>query len=139
MNVIIYSMLLNKQNDSTLLNQPRFITRWSVDTRTPSIIHFLHLQTWSQRIAETAVTNITYPTSQSPTYQSTPDASESPPTCQQSGETLSTVGVDIGQLILTNGQRDVIFNTWDFGGQVSLRTRTWLEVTWVKIGDKLSN
>ncbi|ELU16154.1 hypothetical protein CAPTEDRAFT_163864, partial [Capitella teleta] len=33
------------------------------------------------------------------------------------GENLSTVGVDIGDLVLQRGGREVIFSTWDFGGQ----------------------
>ena len=36
-----------------------------------------------------------------------------------SGKNISTVGVDIGDLILERGSRKVIFHTWDFGGQVS--------------------
>ena len=34
------------------------------------------------------------------------------------GENLSTVGVDIGDLVLQRGGKEVIFSTWDFGGQV---------------------
>ena len=33
------------------------------------------------------------------------------------GENISTVGVDIGDLVLTRGGKEVIFRTWDFGGQ----------------------
>jgi GTPase SAR1 family protein len=33
------------------------------------------------------------------------------------GENLSTVGVDIGDLVLQRGGREVVFSTWDFGGQ----------------------
>ena len=56
-------------------------------------------------------------TSSSSAYNS---SSSSVPTHQHSGDTLSTVGVDISQMTLSNGQREVVFNTWDFGGQVSL-------------------
>ena len=34
------------------------------------------------------------------------------------GENISTVGVDIGNLVLQRGNREIIFRTWDFGGQV---------------------
>ncbi len=34
------------------------------------------------------------------------------------GENISTVGVDIGDLVLARGNQQVIFRTWDFGGQV---------------------
>ena len=35
------------------------------------------------------------------------------------GNTISTVGVDIGDLILKReGGKQVVFHTWDFGGQV---------------------
>ncbi len=34
------------------------------------------------------------------------------------GENLSTVGVDIGDLTLSRGGKEIIFSTWDFGGQV---------------------
>ena len=34
------------------------------------------------------------------------------------GENLSTVGVDIGDLVLQKGNKKVVFRTWDFGGQV---------------------
>ena len=36
----------------------------------------------------------------------------------QTGETISTVGVDIGDLILKRNNKEVVFSTWDFGGQV---------------------
>ena len=35
------------------------------------------------------------------------------------GDTLSTVGVDICDLVLQRAGREVIFRTWDFGGQVN--------------------
>lgn len=34
-------------------------------------------------------------------------------------ENLSTVGVDIGELIMKRDNEEVVFSTWDFGGQVS--------------------
>ena len=34
------------------------------------------------------------------------------------GENISTVGVDIGDLIIQRNNREIVFNTWDFGGQV---------------------
>ena len=34
------------------------------------------------------------------------------------GENISTVGVDIGDLILAREGKSVVFHTWDFGGQV---------------------
>ena len=34
------------------------------------------------------------------------------------GENISTVGVDIGNLVLQKGSKKVVFRTWDFGGQV---------------------
>lgn len=34
------------------------------------------------------------------------------------GDNISTVGVDIGDLTLKRFGREVIFSTWDFGGQV---------------------
>ena len=34
------------------------------------------------------------------------------------GENISTVGVDIGDLVLQKGSKKVVFKTWDFGGQV---------------------
>ena len=34
------------------------------------------------------------------------------------GENISTVGVDIGDLVLQKGSKKVVFRTWDFGGQV---------------------
>jgi len=34
------------------------------------------------------------------------------------GENISTVGVDISDLVLQKGGREVLFSTWDFGGQV---------------------
>ena len=40
----------------------------------------------------------------------------------QTGMNMSTVGVDIGDLILTRAGREVIFKTWDFGGQVKTYT-----------------
>jgi len=36
------------------------------------------------------------------------------------GENISTVGVDIGDLVMQRGGRKVIFRTWDFGGQVGI-------------------
>ncbi|KAK2169534.1 hypothetical protein LSH36_9g14010 [Paralvinella palmiformis] len=33
------------------------------------------------------------------------------------GENISTVGVDISDLVLQKGGREVLFSTWDFGGQ----------------------
>ena len=36
----------------------------------------------------------------------------------QRGENISTVGVDIGDLVLCRANKEVIFRTWDFGGQV---------------------
>ena len=41
------------------------------------------------------------------------------------GQTLSTVGVDICNLVLQGNGRDVVFKTWDFGGQVKL---IWMDV-----------
>ena len=38
----------------------------------------------------------------------------------QKGENISTVGVDIADLILQRDKRQVVFKTWDFGGQVCL-------------------
>ena len=35
------------------------------------------------------------------------------------GENISTVGVDIGDLLLQKGSKEVLFSTWDFGGQVN--------------------
>ena len=34
------------------------------------------------------------------------------------GDNISTVGVDIGDLILARGNKEIVFKTWDFGGQV---------------------
>ena len=34
------------------------------------------------------------------------------------GENISTVGVDIGDLVLQKGSKKLVFRTWDFGGQV---------------------
>lgn len=35
-----------------------------------------------------------------------------------SGENISTVGVDIGDLTVVREGKTVVFHTWDFGGQV---------------------
>ena len=32
------------------------------------------------------------------------------------GENISTVGVDISDLVLQRGNKEVILRTWDFGG-----------------------
>lgn len=36
------------------------------------------------------------------------------------GENLSTVGVDIDSLTFQHDKQEIVFSTWDFGGQVSL-------------------
>ena len=35
------------------------------------------------------------------------------------GQNISTVGVDIGKLVLQRANRSVVFSTWDFAGQVT--------------------
>ena len=37
------------------------------------------------------------------------------------GENISTVGVDIGNLVLQRSNKEIIFRTWDFGGQVTCK------------------
>ena len=44
----------------------------------------------------------------------------------QKGENISTVGVDIGDLILQRNNREIVFSTWDFGGQVSIYLTIYL-------------
>ena len=34
------------------------------------------------------------------------------------GENISTVGVDISDLVLQRGNKEIVLRTWDFGGQV---------------------
>ena len=45
------------------------------------------------------------------------------------GENISTVGVDIGSLVLQRGSQEIIFRTWDFGGQVRKYHRNLLAET----------